>query len=122
MQKIIKPQLILLSGILIAWPQGAMAAACDLNTTSNGVNCAGTDIQANLTGSGGILTNVINILIIAAATASVIMIVIGGFRYIFSQGEEKNTKAAKDTILYAIIGLVVSILAFSIVNYVLGKF
>ncbi|MEI6581541.1 MAG: hypothetical protein WCN86_01555 [bacterium] len=121
MQKIIKPQLILLSGILLTWPQGAMAA-CDLNTTSGGANCAGTDIQANLTGSDGILTNVINILIIAAAIASVIMIVIGGFRYIFSQGEEKNTTAAKDTILYAIIGLVVSILAFAIVNFVLKKF
>ena len=97
-------------------------ADCDLNTTSGGANCASNNTQANLTGSDGILTNVVNILIVAAAIASVIMIVIGGFRYIFSQGQDTNTKAAKDTILYAVVGLVVSILAFAIVNFVLGKF
>lgn len=123
-QKLIKPKLYLLIGFLLFKVPHARAASdnCALDSTTSGADCAGTDIRANLTGSDGILTNVVNILIVAAAIASVIMIVIGGFRYIFSQGEEKNTKAAKDTILYAVVGLVVSILAFAIVNFVLGKF
>ncbi len=65
---------------------------------------------------------IINLLIGLIATAAVIMLIIGGFRYVFSQGEEKATKSAKDTILYAIIGIVVSILAFSIANFVVGAF
>ena len=65
---------------------------------------------------------VINVLIGLVATAAVIMLVVGGFRYVFSGGEEKGTKAAKDTILYAIIGIVVAILAFSIANFVVGNF
>jgi len=65
---------------------------------------------------------IINVLIGLIAVAAVVMLIIGGFRYVFSQGEEKATKGAKDTILYAIIGIVVSILAFSITNYVIDIF
>ena len=48
------------------------------------------------------------------------MLIIGGFRYVFSQGNEKAVTGAKDTILYAIIGLVIAILSYAIVNFVLG--
>ena len=120
-QKLIKPKLYLLIGFLLFQVPRAQAAVCSLDSTTAGADCAGTDIKASLTGSGGILTNVVNILIAAAAIASVIMIVIGGFRYIFSQGEATATQGAKDAILYAVIGLVVSILAFAIVNFVLGR-
>ena len=63
---------------------------------------------------------IINLMIGLIAVAAVVMLIIGGFRYVFSQGEEKATKGAKDTILYAIIGIVVSILAFAIVNFVIA--
>jgi len=53
--------------------------------------------------------------------AAVIMIIIGGFRYVFSAGNEKAVASAKDTILYAIIGIVVASLAFAIVNFVLAS-
>ena len=49
------------------------------------------------------------------------MLIIGGFRYVLSQGDEKATKGAKDTILFAIVGIVVAILAFAIVNFVIGS-
>jgi hypothetical protein len=52
---------------------------------------------------------------------AVIIIILGGFQYITSQGEPQKTAKAKDTILYAVIGLVVSILAWSIVNFVLDR-
>jgi multisubunit Na+/H+ antiporter MnhB subunit len=51
---------------------------------------------------------------------SVIMLIIGGIRYTISGGDSGNVTAAKNTILYAIIGLVVAFLAFAIVNWVLG--
>ena len=52
---------------------------------------------------------------------AVIMIIIGGLRYITSGGDSNNTKGAKDTILYAIIGLVVVAMAQVIVKFVLNK-
>lgn len=63
---------------------------------------------------------IINLLIGLIAVSAVIMLIIGGFRYVFSQGNDTATKGAKDTILYAIIGIVISILAFAIVNFVIA--
>lgn len=65
------------------------------------------------------IENILNTLIIVAGVVSVLVIVIGGIRYALAQGDEKNVKSAKDTILFAIIGLVISLLAFSIVNFVI---
>lgn len=50
---------------------------------------------------------------------SVIVIIIGGVFYITSQGEPDKIKRAKNAILYAIIGLIISLLSFAIVNFVL---
>lgn len=75
-----------------------------------------------LLGTNGIITNVIKLLIIIIGAASVIMIMIGGFKYITSTGDSAKVNSAKDTILYAIIGLAVAILAQSIVSFVLMRF
>ena len=48
------------------------------------------------------------------------MIIIGGINYALSQGDPGKVKKAKDTILYGIIGLVVALLAFAIVQFVLS--
>jgi uncharacterized membrane protein YjfL (UPF0719 family) len=50
------------------------------------------------------------------------MIIIGGFMYVLSAGDQAKVTKAKDTVLYAVIGLVVTLLAFSIVKFVLGYF
>ena len=50
------------------------------------------------------------------------MIVIGGMRYVLSGGDSNQITAAKNTILYAIIGIVVAILAYAAVNFVIGSF
>ena len=52
---------------------------------------------------------------------SVIMLVYGGLRYILSGGDSKKVTDAKNTVLYAIIGLIISLLAFAIVNFVLNS-
>jgi len=69
-----------------------------------------------------LIRNVINLLIFVLGIAAVIMIIVGGLRYTTSNGDASNTKAAKDTILYSIVGLVVAIMAFAIVNFVIGYF
>lgn len=51
---------------------------------------------------------------------AVIMIIIGGFNMMISSGDPGKVKKGKDTILYGIIGLVIAILAFAIVNFVIN--
>ncbi len=67
-----------------------------------------------------IITKVINILSIAVGVVCVIMIIIGGFRYVTSGGESGNVTSAKNTILYAIVGLVIVALAQIVVKFVIG--
>ncbi len=69
----------------------------------------------------GLLDTVINIFSLVVGITSVIMIIIGGFKYIISQGDSANISSAKNTILYAIIGLVVVVMAQVIVRFVLAK-
>lgn len=57
----------------------------------------------------------------AIAIAAVVMIIIGAFSLQASQGDSGKVKKAKDTIMYGIIGVVVAISAFAIVNFVLGS-
>ena len=68
------------------------------------------------------ITRVINAILGVLGMIAVIMIIIGGIRYTTSNGDSGSVKSAKDTILYSVIGLVVAILSFAIVNFVLGKF
>jgi type IV secretory pathway VirB2 component (pilin) len=95
-----------------------------LPTVAKAVEVINTDtIPETVKGGPGVnqlITNIVNILIYTAGIASVIVIIVGGIMYIVSGGNETSTKRAKDAILYAIIGLVISLGAFAIVNFVLG--
>jgi hypothetical protein len=68
-----------------------------------------------------IVAFIINVFSWIIGAVSVIMIIYGGFRYITSGGDSNGVTAAKNTILYAIIGLVIVALAQIIVNFVLNK-
>ena len=50
------------------------------------------------------------------------MLIIGGIRYVVSGGDSGAVTSAKNTILYAIVGIVVAILAYALVNFVVGSF
>jgi hypothetical protein len=86
----------------------------------SGVNAVGGNKETATL--GGRLKDVVNILLYVLGAIAVIMIVIGGIRYTTSNGESSQITSAKNTILYAVIGLVVAVLAYSIVNFVLGSF
>ncbi len=100
-------------------PYRALAACGD---PSGGLN-SGVDC-----GPGSPLTvpqaigRVTDLLLYIIGVAAVIMLIVGGLRYVLSGGDPKNTQAAKDTILYAVIGIVVALLAYAIVRFVLGQF
>ena len=64
---------------------------------------------------------IINTIIAAVGFVAVVVIILGGVNYTTSAGDPGKVKKAKDTILYGIIGLVIALLAFAIVNFVLSS-
>lgn len=89
-------------------PAGVNAARGD-NTPSNLVN-----------GDSSIVRRAINIMLFGVGVLSVVMLIFGGFRYVISGGKKESVTNAKNTILYAIIGLLVAVFAYAIINFILG--
>lgn len=79
------------------------------------------DDQASEEGLNDLIAQVINIFSIIVGVVAVIMIIYGGFRYITSGGDSSKVGDAKNTILYAIVGLIVVALSQFIVKFVLDK-
>ena len=86
-----------------------------------GADATGQAGESNLAGDdvGTIVQNVVNALLYVIGALSVIMLIWGGIRYTTSGGNANSVTAAKNTILYAVIGLIVAILAYAIVNWVI---
>ena len=109
---------------LVATPFVASTSAIDVFKDA----CSGGSGSTAVCGAStkdelpNIIKNVINLLFFVIGMIAVIMIVIGGIRYSTSGGDAGSIKGAKDTILYAVIGLVVAILAYAIVNFTLSAF
>lgn len=82
----------------------------------------GSEQPIMLFGDSGIFSEITNVLLFVIGAIAVIMIVIGGLRYVISGGDAKQVDAAKNTILYAIIGIIVAILAYAIINFITGAF
>jgi len=72
--------------------------------------------------AGSLIKTVINTLLFITGILSGIMIIIGGVLYTISSGDQANVTKAKNTITYALVGLIVSFAAFAIVNWVFTAF
>ena len=89
----------------------------------DGINCAqGEDQPAQLFAEDGIFKDIVNVLLFIIGAVAVIMLIYGGFRYVTSGGDSSGVTAAKNTILYAIVGVIVAILAYAVVNFVVYRF
>ena len=77
-------------------------------------------MPAELLGNNGTFTNLANTILYIVGLVSVVMLIFGGLRYVVSGGDSKKVTDAKNTVLYAIIGLVIAILSYAIVNFVLN--
>ena len=89
----------------------------------DGADSAQGDDQTitNFDGTDGLFKKVTNILLYIIGAVSVIMIVYGGVRYVISGGESGAVTNAKNTILYAVVGLIIALLAYAIINFVLNS-
>ena len=91
------------------------------NPAQAGANAARANgMPAELIGATGVFTRITNTILYAVGIISVVMLVYGGLRYIVSGGDSKKVTDAKNTIMYAIIGLIIAILSYAIVNFVIS--
>ena len=95
-------------------------ADAQINFQTGVQSARGDGVPTTLFGQVGIVSQIINILLFLIGIVSVIMIILGGFKYALSGGDSDKVTGAKNTVLYAIIGLIVAILAFAIINFVVG--
>lgn len=82
----------------------------------------GEDQSDDLFGESGIFRTITNVLLFLIGAISVIMLIIGGIRYTVSGGDSTAVTSAKNTILYAVVGIIVALLAYAVVNFVLTSF
>lgn len=118
MKKILKLVLpVLAVGVLTVVLAGG-ASAMTLQEGAEAARCDGC--PADLFGDNGVFKQVTNTILYIVGIIAVIMLIIGGIRYVTSGGDSKKVTDAKNTVLYAIIGLVIAFLAFAIVNFVIS--
>lgn len=113
-----------MTGVAVAQPdpQQALctgAAELQIDTSPDAGACT-ADSEATEDGVNSLITNIINIFSVIVGIIAVIMIIIGGLKYITSGGDSGNVTGAKNTILYAIIGLIIVALAQFIVRFILS--
>ena len=101
---------------------GQWKEAEPLATPPTPAKCIPDTAQAGSVTVEGALKTVVNVLLFIIGAISVIMIVIGGIKYTTSNGDSSAVTSAKNTILYSVIGLVIALMAYAIVNFVLGQF
>ena len=88
---------------------------------TGGTYSGGTCTSGDSRNIGTIMQSIINILLFLVGAVSVIMIVLGGFRYVASAGDQNAVTGAKNTILYAVIGLVIAFLGRAAVSFIVSS-
>lgn len=120
---IISVALVLGTGLVFASSAGAVNVyeSCDgpdgVSGTADDVDsavCKSTADDAN-----SLINTIVNLMIFFIGVVAVIVIIVSGFTYVTSNGNKEQVTKAKNTLTYAIVGLVVAILAYAIVNWVL---
>lgn len=121
-------KLLLSLSLLAALALPAPAAAVEVFTPCTDATAAKTsvckatasDTLFNSQGTG-LINRVINLLLFAGGLIAVVMVIIGGIRYITSGGDPNSLTAAKNTVMYALIGLVIVMLSYALVNFVVTR-
>lgn len=124
MQKILLLIILFSAFLFVSKPAyaqvGAFDKVCEASGNAGSVCTQNTDANP-ITGSGGIFTKAINLITFLTGAASIIIIILGGIKYVASTGDPGKVSSAKDTILYAVIGLVVSVSARGIILFIVNR-
>lgn len=118
-----------IGSFLVSVPQvgavdSVLKSACNNKNNKDAANSALCE-QANPSGNNDkfnkVIENITNTLLFAIGIISVIMIIVGGLKYTTSDGDPAKAKSAKNTVLYAVVGLVIAVLAYAIVQFVMTQ-
>ena len=111
------------SAISVASLPTNVSAQAANSVVKKGIKTATTADMENksIAGEGGLISILINFLLWAVGILSVAMIIFSGFRYITSAGDAAKTKSAQTALTYSIVGLIVAVFAWAIVNIVLDR-
>ena len=109
---------IAILGVVILVGSNAVYAS-PASEINSGVEAAGGGGAPDL---GSQVVTIVNMMLFILGAIAVVMIVIGGIRFVTSNGDASGVKGAKDTIMYSVVGLVVALMAYAIVNFVLTAF
>ena len=110
---------VLMSGTMaLIGIRSVSAASFTLQECAEAARCDGC--PTDLFGDAGVFKQITNTILYIVGIVAVIMLIIGGIKYVVSGGDSKKVTDAKNTVLYAIIGLVIAFLAFAIVNFVIS--
>ena len=93
-------------------------AGAQVDEINKGIKAVGGSNSSATLKVDEIVLAVVNWLLFAVGVISVIMLIVGGIKYATSAGDSNKVTSAKNTIMYAIIGLAVAVLAFAIVGFV----
>lgn len=102
--------------------QLAHFAITNAEAACKGLEAAGGSCADKGAGLMGGFQTIANTLIFIVGAVSVLMVIIGALRYVLSNGDSAGLKSAKDTILYALIGVVIAMLSYALVAFVIGRF
>lgn len=94
---------------------------CPTSGAGSTAHVCSSQNNTQIDGSGGIIVKTTRIVAVITGVASIIMIMVGGFKYVISQGESAEINSAKNTILYALVGLVISVSAPFIIGFVINR-
>lgn len=115
---------LLASLVIITRP---VFADCATNPTEAGCPCALNSSSAickdleNKDGLSNTIKNATNIVLFIAGALAVIMIIYGAIRFMTAHGNEKQVESARLIVTYSVIGLIIAILAYALVNFVLSN-
>lgn len=118
MKNILKTSIQITTGIA-AFASIIAGKALALSAREGAEAAKTAEMPRELIGPNGTFTQMTNTMLFGIGIICVVMIIWGGLRYVVSGGDSKKVTDAKNTILYAIIGLVISLLSYAIVNFVI---
>ena len=114
--KIVLP--LLLIAVVVAGVLAPETSALTLREGAEAARCDGC--PSDLFGETGAFRKITNTVLFVVGVIAVIMLIIGGIKYVISGGDSKKVTDAKNTVLYAIIGMVIAVFSYAIVTFVLS--
>lgn len=102
-------------------PLGNPCASAPNSTVCKASGTTQTQDDNSVFGKNGIINKATNVIVVVVGIAGVIMVIVGGIQYSLSSGDPQRVNSAKDTIIFALVGMVIAVIAKTIITFVISK-